>query len=100
MTTRSRLVALVSVFVVVQVLGIYLFAHGFFVHRPVLSGYTSPPPPYGNKGETFDRLVFMVVDALRRSVGFFAVHETAIVYSVYVDLVATLPLESSRRCIL
>lgn len=47
---------------------VLLFATGFFPYKPVLpglaryaedSGYGPPPAP-------FDRLVFMVVDALRR----------------------------------
>ena len=49
-------------------LSIFIFATGFFPHKPFLPGlaqyedleYGPPPAPH------FDRLVFMVVDALRR----------------------------------
>ena len=49
-------------------LAIVIFAKGFFPYKPLLSGLAQygdadpvPPPP-----APFDRLVFMVVDALRR----------------------------------
>ena len=48
---------------------ILVFAAGFFPYKPLLSGLAqfAPLPDYGAPPEpVFDRLVFMVVDALRR----------------------------------
>jgi ethanolaminephosphotransferase len=48
-------------------IGILIFAKGFFPYKPVFPGLAtfddaSPPPP----PPPFNKLVFMVVDALRR----------------------------------
>lgn len=49
-------------------LSIVLFAVGFFPHKPVLPGLAVfEPLEYGPPPDApFDKLVFMVVDALRR----------------------------------
>lgn len=51
---------------------IYVFATGFFPYKPLLPGLATfdSVTEYGEPPEApFDRLVFMVIDALRRFVG-------------------------------
>ena len=63
-THRRYLLALANLLLPVAIL---LFAKGFFPYKPFLpgiatsDGLTSEPPP-------FDKVILMVVDALRRSV--------------------------------
>jgi ethanolaminephosphotransferase len=45
---------------------VLLFATGFFPYKPVLAGLAQRQKCYETLGAPFDRLVFMVVDALRR----------------------------------
>lgn len=48
---------------------IYIFAKGFFPYKPLLPGlaqYHEAPQDGQQPAPPFDRLVFMVVDALRR----------------------------------
>jgi predicted AlkP superfamily pyrophosphatase or phosphodiesterase len=65
MSPGSRLAAFIGFLAVLQVLGIWFFTRGFFVHKAVLPGHTIQS---ATEDGAFDRLVFMVVDALRRSV--------------------------------
>ena len=59
---------------ILQLLGIFFFAKGFFPYKASLSGLSTindlPPLPNGEKAlplkPKFDRLVFMLIDALRR----------------------------------
>jgi ethanolaminephosphotransferase len=59
-----------------QLAGLVLFIRGFFPYKTNLAGFASlsdiPPLPNGQAVSyepLFDRLVFVVVDALRRLVG-------------------------------
>jgi len=45
---------------------VVLFATGFFPYKPVLPGLAQRHKNYDHLEAPFDRLVFMVVDALRR----------------------------------
>lgn len=45
---------------------VLLFATGFFPYKPVLPGLAQYHKDYDRLQAPFDRLVFMVVDALRR----------------------------------
>jgi len=74
MTSRRRgtlvsTLLLVAANVLIPV-AILTFATGFFPYKPLLPGlaqYSTLPTDYGDPPEPpFDRLVFMVVDALRR----------------------------------
>lgn len=47
-------------------LAVVLFATGFFPYKPVLPGLAQYHGAYTPLDAPFDRLVFMVVDALRR----------------------------------
>ena len=51
---------------VVVAVAVVLFATGFFPYKPVLPGLAQRHPDYDHLEAPFDRLVFMVVDALRR----------------------------------
>ncbi|KAI4592561.1 major facilitator super transporter protein [Pestalotiopsis sp. 9143b] len=48
---------------------ILIFAAGFFPYKPFLAGYAQYDDPAHVPVAPFDRLVFMVVDALRRLIG-------------------------------
>jgi ethanolamine phosphate transferase 2 subunit G len=68
MTSSYQLLLLTIANLLIPV-GILTFAVGFFPYKPFLPGlaaykeiqYGSPPPPI------FEKVIFMVVDALRRS---------------------------------
>lgn len=76
--TRKKWKILFNV-VILQLLGIFFFAKGFFPYKANLSGFSTiselPPLPNGEKTfplkPNFDRLVFMLIDALRRFASYF-----------------------------
>ncbi|CAG8641938.1 6236_t:CDS:2, partial [Paraglomus occultum] len=64
--------ASLALLLIVQTIGLGLFAKGFFPYKTNLSGFASPDdvpplPEHGNATPkpSFDRLVFMLIDALR-----------------------------------
>lgn len=57
-----RLLVCLLVGLGLQLAGVYLFACGFLPYKPVLSGLSSSSPPVPPK---FDKVVFMLIDALR-----------------------------------
>ena len=69
---------LICLLAIIQILGLALFARGFFPYKVYLSGFANvtTAPPWPDASEThptltepeFDRLVFIVVDALRKYV--------------------------------
>ena len=66
--TRNATFGLLSANILVFA-GIFFFAAGFFPYKPLLQGLSEYNPLAGNglpPQPPFDRLVFMVVDALRR----------------------------------
>ncbi|CAI2164269.1 7264_t:CDS:10 [Funneliformis geosporum] len=71
-STRKKWQTLLNI-LILQLLGIFFFAKGFFPYKANLSGLSSindlPPLPTGEKilppKPKFDRLVFMLIDALR-----------------------------------
>lgn len=66
--TLSATLLLVAANILVPA-AIFLFATGFFPYKPLLQGLAEYSPLVGNAAPPeppFDRLVFMVVDALRR----------------------------------
>lgn len=75
MKTR-KLCLLVILSSLLQLAGIAFFARGFFPYKKVLPGFATPPKPddyedlglrrVGMAEKVFDRLVFVVIDALRR----------------------------------
>jgi ethanolaminephosphotransferase len=66
-TTLPSALWLVAANVLIPV-AVLLFATGFFPYKPVLPGLAQygEAPGYAPPDGPFDRLVFMVVDALRR----------------------------------
>src|SRR4051812_45845405 len=76
-TSRSNMFtkswASLALLLIVQTIGLGLFAKGFFPHKTILPGFASlndipSLPEHGNATPkpSFDRLVFMLIDALRR----------------------------------
>ena len=68
MATRVRTVLLVGVNLLIPI-AVLIFAVGFFPYKPFLPGlatYEDVPGYSGPLGAPFDKVVFMVVDALRR----------------------------------
>jgi hypothetical protein len=75
MKTRE-LCLLILISSILQLVGMTLFARGFFPYKKVLAGFaTANGPqdfldlglePVGPPEKVFDRLVFIVIDALRR----------------------------------
>lgn len=66
--TLSATLLLVAANILVPA-AIFLFATGFFPYKPLLQGLSEYSPAVGDgppPQPPFDRLVFMVVDALRR----------------------------------
>jgi ethanolaminephosphotransferase len=55
---------------------VLLFATGFFPYKPVLPGLAQYHDDHARLEAPFDRLIFMVVDALRRYLAGLAVHTT------------------------
>ena len=69
MQIRSRIL-LVLVSNLLMVLGLLVFAKGFFPHKAFLPGLAvwNENDDASSIARPFDRVLFMVVDALRRSV--------------------------------
>lgn len=70
LTTATARVALVAAFVL-QLIGLALFTKGFFPYKSILPGRSSfddLPVGYERPEAQYDRLVFILVDALRRFV--------------------------------
>jgi hypothetical protein len=77
MKTR-RLCLVIIICSILQLTGIAFFARGFFPYKKVLPGFATENAledfkalglePVNPPGKLFDRLVFIVIDALRRYV--------------------------------
>ena len=78
MKTRTLRLVVVVVSSILQLVGIGIFARGFFPYKKVLPGFATRngPQDFRDFGlvalesppRLFDRLVFIVIDALRRHV--------------------------------
>jgi ethanolamine phosphate transferase 2 subunit G len=76
MKSLTLRLAIVLVSSILQLIGIGIFAKGFFPYKKVLSGFATKNGPQDFKEfglipreaapRLFDRLVFIVIDALRR----------------------------------